>query len=110
MLQNNLQETGSLIFEELNILKTSNSYNSEDQFIQLIAERVLELLQQDVDLLFSYLYRLDIDERKINHVLNEQMKIPPHRGLAELIFTRQMQRLESKKKYKQESIEGWDEW
>lgn len=81
---------------------------SDERMLQLIENRVTEMLSQSPDLLFSYLYRLDISEQKIKTALNESDEISPNLALAQLILTRQKQRMETKKKYKQDPIEGWE--
>jgi hypothetical protein len=88
----------------------TDSDSLEAKFLQLIAHRVAELMDQDMGLLMSYMYRLDIDEEKIQHVLHGQRAVAPHWGLAELILERQKQRIRSKSQYRQKDIEGWDNW
>ncbi len=80
----------------------------ESQVYKIILERVRALLHQDPNLLFSYLYRLDILEHKINHVIQQQKSIPIDEGLSKLILERQKERVETKEKYKQDPIEGWE--
>lgn len=83
--------------------------NQTDEFmLELIEKRVTDLMSQSPDLLFSYLYRLDIEEPKIKAALNNSDDIAPNLALSILILERQKQRIESKKKYKQDPIEGWE--
>lgn len=82
---------------------------SDEQMLHIIELRVTELLSQSPDLLFSYLYRLDISEPKIKQALHTSEGISPNLALARLILERQKQRIASKKKYKQDPpIEGWE--
>lgn len=83
---------------------------SKDDLIAAIADKVLNYLDGDAELLFSYLYRLDIEESKIKYILSQQDHLPTHMGLAHLIYDRQMERIQTKKSFKQEPIEGWDDW
>jgi hypothetical protein len=83
---------------------------TEEAFIFMIQQRVRFLLDTDKDLLFSHLYRLDIDAAKINAVLRLTHLIKPEEGLALLIFERQVERFRTKQKFKQDPIEGWDSW
>ena len=80
----------------------------EESMFQLILKRVNELLSEDVDLLMSYLYRLDVEENKINNALKLNTILPANEGIARLILERQKKRLETKKRYKQKPIEGWE--
>ena len=82
----------------------------EEEIIQLIIQRVRDLIAGDFNLLLSHLYRLDVDEKKVNHILFQQDAVPPDVGIANLIWQRQKERIETKKKYKQPPIEGWDEF
>ena len=82
---------------------------TKDQLLALIAQRVSYLLENDKDLLLSYLYRLDISMKKINAMLKLKNVIPPHESIAQLIFQRQMERIHTKKKIVVKPIEdGWE--
>lgn len=81
---------------------------SDEHMIQIIEERVAQMLDGDPDLLMSYLYRLDVLEEKIKAVMNQPKSLPVANGLARLIWERQKERLEYKKKFKQDPIEGWE--
>ena len=65
----------------------------EETLFQLILNRVNELLETDIDLLMSYLYRLDVEESKINHALSMDALLPANKGIAKLILERQKQRI-----------------
>jgi hypothetical protein len=94
------------IYNELALANDSGP--SERDLLAAIQDRVAFLLQNDPDLLMSYMYRLDIDEKKINAVLNEGAGNDVVLALADLILQRQKQRLETRKKYAQKPIEGWE--
>ena len=80
---------------------------TDEEMIKHIADRVEQLLKGDPDLLMSYLYRLDVEEKKISSALETSIT-PVHVTFANLIWERQKQRLEARKKYKQDPIEGWE--
>lgn len=80
---------------------------SDEDMLRHISHRVDKLLKADPDLLMSYLYRLDVEQIKIEAAL-ETSVFPAHVTLANLIWERQKQRIESKLKYKQDPIEGWE--
>ncbi len=99
--------------ETLQLIKHSLQIDVKDtltheEMIHLIAQRVDYLLENDKDLLLSYLYRLDISMKKINNVLKMKKVIPPHQSIALLIFQRQLERVHTKKKIKVKPIEGWE--
>lgn len=72
-----------------------------------IADRVERLLKADPDLLMSYLYRLDVEQKKIEAAMATSV-FPVHITFANLIWERQKQRIATKKKYRQDPIEGWE--
>lgn len=82
--------------------------DNEKQLLEKIQMRVNELLENDPELLMSYLYRLDVDEKKVQQALHPQSIIPPNEGIAILILERQKKRWETKQKYKQKTIDGWE--
>ena len=53
------------------------------------------------------MYRLDVDEDKVGTIISGVRKGDPIKALAELIYQRQLQRVETKLQYKQDPIEGW---
>jgi hypothetical protein len=95
------------IYNELSIVEHDEI--TETQVLSMISDRVISLLERDPDLLMSYLYRLDIDEEKINIALLPFQADEPHIGIAKLILERQKQRAAHKLKYKVEPIEDWED-
>ncbi len=81
---------------------------NEDEILMVLVKRVSDLLENDKDLLMSYLYRLDIPQFQIMNVLRVTNIIPAEQSLARLILNRQIERVRTKKKYKQKPIEGWE--
>lgn len=83
---------------------------SEGEIINAIADRVRIMMEREIDLLFSYLYRLDVSESDVHAILFSSKGEDAIIAIAELIWQRQKKRMETKKLYKQDgSIEGW-EW
>jgi len=108
----NQNDTNELSFEDMEkmLSKADRSpdqskidSNAELKLKGLIRDRVEELLARKPDLLMSYLYRLDVDEHRIQSVLNNFGGEDILTALADLIWKRQMQRVESKKQYKTKS-------
>ena len=86
----------------------SETVDNENQVLEMIRVRVNELLEKDPELLMSYLYRLDILEVNLKKVLAKDSPIPIVEGFSQLIFQRQLDRVATKRKYKQDPIEGWE--
>ena len=82
-------------------------HSSQEEILIHIADRVAKLLKADPDLLMSYLYRLDVEQKRIEFAIKHS-PMPLNVTIAELIWQRQKQRIETKKKYKQDPIEGWE--
>ena len=80
---------------------------SDKEMIMQIADRVERLLKADPDLMMSYLYRLDVTQESIKAAI-ESNPLPVHVTFATLIWKRQKQRIETKRRYKQDPIEGWE--
>lgn len=94
---------------EKELLK-STDLEKEHQVLELIRIRVSELLDRDPELLMSYLYRLDIAEDKLKKALSDKASVNIAEAFSQMIFVRQKERVETKKKFKQDPIEGWDNW
>lgn len=107
-MDDQFSDVSNVITQELDI--TLDSEANKQDLIDAIALRVMSYMDGDIGLLFSYLYRLDIDQQKINKIINEPTEEPTHIALATLIYDRQMDRVKTKQTYKQSPIEGWDEW
>ena len=93
------------------ISKDLDIYNiqmEEGDLLEAITERVSWYLEHNVDLLLSFLYRLDVSEQDINRVLSGSNSSNPDISLATLILERQRQRMATKKRFKVDPIDGWE--
>lgn len=88
-------------------LTLDTNAKNKDDLIFHIKRRVEELLQNEPGLLFSYLYRLDVSEHKVRMTMNQSEKDKID-ALTQLIYERQLLRVETKKRLKQKPIKGWD--
>ena len=86
--------------EQLSIL-------DEAAVLDLLTERVEALMRDDLDLLLSSLYRLDVEEHKIQHALKSDT-IPHAQGIAKLILERQKERLKTRQQYKSGEQKDWE--
>ncbi len=80
-----------------------SSARNEEEVVEYIRQRVASLLDQQPDLLFSWMYRLDVYESKIKSVLAMSNSSDIALGLAQLIWDRQKQRHATKLKYRKRS-------
>lgn len=77
-----------------------------EQSLLGISEVVDQMLSDNPDLLFSYLYRLDVDEGKIKNAMSPLNPEAPHIGLARLIIERQLQRIRTRREYASNKKKG----
>lgn len=94
------------LIEDIEIQK-HETISSEELF-KAIVYRVEYLLEKDPSLLFSYLYRLDIEESQLKLALRGDGIKNGIVLISELIMERQLKRVETKKKYQQKPIDGWN--
>jgi hypothetical protein len=91
-------------------IEAPNGPVTEEDLVNVLADRIAEMIDRNIDMLLSLLYRLDIEEEKINKALTLNQVIPTNVGLAHLIIERQKERNRSKENYKVEKIDGWDDF
>lgn len=101
-----MSENQDIIFGGLQ--QGSENTTPDDVLLEYISQKVSWYLENDPDLLMSYLYRLDVAEPRINEALSFEAAEEPYMGIARLILERQKQRWLSKKKYKVDPIDGWE--
>ena len=97
------------ILEEWNL--NIGEDTGEQEMILMLADKVNEMIEQDMGLLLSYLYRLDVSEAKVNQAMHQDDEPVPI-AIARLIWERQKMRLKTKKEVKVEKDKDWDglEW
>lgn len=81
---------------------------SGDDLLVAISDKVAWYLEHDIDMLLSYLYRLDVAEDHVNQALSPLNEEAPHLAIAKLILNRQKQRMQTKQKYKVTPIKDWE--
>ncbi|MFK7936287.1 MAG: hypothetical protein AB8G22_22420 [Saprospiraceae bacterium] len=82
---------------------------TEEELLDYMAEVVAQMIDRKPDFLFSLLYRLDVEEHKINMALAPAAGEPANVGLARLILERQKQRVFTKQFYKTEKLDDNDD-
>jgi hypothetical protein len=81
---------------------------NEQELLDYLSEAVAYMIEHRLDFLLSLLYRLDVDENKINKALLPGNPEPAHLALAHLVLQRQKQRVATKKAYKVQNTDSWD--
>lgn len=70
---------------------------SEQEIIKQLTQRVVRLLEGDAESFFQLMYRLDISEKKLTGVLDDENVAEK---IAYLIYERQIQKIISRKEHK----------
>jgi hypothetical protein len=102
----NLSPVVSLIVQDFG-LTTQNPPNIA-AFLAYLADVIAYMLEHQTDKLFGLMYRLDIDEHKIQTVFAPFNAESPNIGLARLVWERQLERVQTRKTYTTPPVE--DEW
>lgn len=104
-------EVFKLIARDLGLKREGTNQMSYEELLDMIADRVAQILTTKPEMLFSLLYRLDVSEKKVDEVMKGgRYSVPTNVALAKLIIQRQEERLRTKKQYKQDKIDGWERW
>jgi hypothetical protein len=72
---------------------------SEDELIEVLGNEISHLITQDFSRLITLLYRIDINEKKLQLLLKENPKADAGVIIAHLIVERQKQKLKSRMQY-----------
>ena len=88
------------------ILSDEQSFLDEAALLQLLTTRIETMIRGDMDILLSSLYRLDVEEHKIQKALRSS-SVPVAEGLAQLIIDRQKEKIETRRKYSSGSADLW---
>jgi hypothetical protein len=90
----------------ISLLSADDTVLDEAALLDLFTARVEELMRDNLDLLLSSLYRLDIYEEKIEKALHSP-DVPAARGIAALIIERQKEKISTRKKYNSGNPDMW---
>lgn len=85
---------------------------SLDILKEKLSIHINQLIQTDFQKLVSLLYRIDVDEAKLKRLLKEKPNENAGKIIGELIVERQMQKIISRKEFKNndESFDDVEKW
>jgi hypothetical protein len=84
---------------------------SQQELREQLAAHINHLINTDFEKLVFYLYRIDVDETKMRRLLEQREGENAARLIADLIIERQLQKMESRKKFSSgEKAEGEESW
>ncbi len=69
-------------------------------FFDKLAGYINDLVNNDFDYLLSLLYRIDVDEKKIRHLLATKKEANAGELIAQLMIERQEQKIRSREQFK----------
>jgi hypothetical protein len=72
-----------------------------------LAERLNEWIRWDLNALVSFLYRMDISENRLRHLLKEKRGEDAGLIIAKMVLERQWQKIESRRRHRRDA--GADE-
>jgi hypothetical protein len=103
----NQQSLPDKIISAINLIDENPTTKIREELIHLINE----LINKDFYALIQLLYRIDVNEKKIRLYLNENSVNDSAPVLADLIIERQIEKIESRKKFTQKNkIEDDEKW
>jgi hypothetical protein len=93
------------------IVELSLSPKSEnlDSLREKLIPLINQLINENFEALVQLLYRIDVNEKKIRIYLQEKSNEDSAKVLADLIIERQLQKVESRRKYKNQNREDSSE-
>jgi len=90
-----------------NSIQVTPSKDLRNQLISFINE----LINKDFNALVQLLYRIDINEKKLKELLKQNENTDAALIIADLIISRQLQKIETKKQFNQrEKTDEHDSW
>lgn len=89
-------------------LATSLTY---EQLHEKLSGEINELINHDFEKLVFYLYRIDVNEKKMRSILDQEKGENAAGLIADLIIERQLQKIESRKKFSNDgNIDENEKW
>lgn len=84
---------------------------STDELKEKLSPQINHLIQTDFQKLVSLLYRIDVSETKLKHLLKEYPGQDAGKIIAELIIERQLQKIKSRSENKRDkNISDEEKW
>ena len=85
---------------------------TEEELLDFLKRYIYDLLDNNMERLFYLMYRLDINEQKVQEALSPKAEKPPHELIAKLIYSREKQKALSRIEYTTRNTEdvgdGWN--
>ena len=82
---------------------------SLEEIKEQLAKYINDLITNNFEKLISLLYRVDVSERKLKQMLNENKNSDAGKIIAELIIERQLQKIKTRNEFKKRDDVGDEE-
>ena len=93
-----LPEVLNLTNKDFNLEIPEAEVGTKDEFLDLLTKVVQHLLDSDFERLMNGLYRIDVDENRVKEAMAHNTNVS--REIALLIIERELQKVETRKKYR----------
>jgi len=102
-----LKKAQQLAIRDLNIQEPGVEYSDIDKLVDWLTGEIKLLMDHDFERLLHVLYRIDVGEDKTKQAL---AKSNPARQIATLIMERELQKVVTREKYKEDTDQSnWGE-
>lgn len=98
------------IMESLALMLNEPSLTQTDEFfLQKLADYINHLINHDFNRLISLLYRMDVNEKKLREILSGNQGANAGMVIAHLMIERQAEKIKSRKAFRQRDENTGDE-
>lgn len=103
-------DKAEILLQELEAVKEKDAVTNNLR--QKLSGHINDLINSDFEKLVQLLYRLDIDEKKLKKVLQDNPGQNAGEMISDLIIERQLQKIKSRQQFKQrkEDIDENEKW
>lgn len=105
------EENNNTITDKIALVTNSLEDNQSEKVREKLINLINELINQDFNALIQLLYRIDVNEKKLKNLLNQNKNVDAASLITDLIIDRQLQKIAIKKQYsknnKKSSEEEW---
>lgn len=95
------KELNEAISSRFELIKADNL--NIDDLRRVLTDRILDLLERNVERLLSILYRVDLNQKRLDEIFMNGTKEEIAEKIAEAVIERQIQKIETRKLYKNKS-------
>ncbi len=99
MEEQDLEDVHHALVQQWGIGALEHERIAKDELIEALARRVRFLMSHDFERLLSGMYMIDVPEERFSEAVNLPEKDRPDHVIAQLIFERELQKMETRKRY-----------